>query len=304
MTYETFKKELLCALHRQIGEEAEINIEKIPKNNGVFREGLVIRTSGSRISPALFLEDMHERLRDKAVDYNELAAKLLRVSIQEKEKLEGQVESFLDFYRARDHIFVQVINAEWNKERLKKLPHERILDLAVICSYRIDGGPMGNAMVVIDCCQTERWGITPAQLLALGKANTARKYPVSLISISDMLRMVAKEEQIVYSPDNFGEETPMFILTNTEKYFGAYSLFYPNVQKHVADVLNSSYYVLPSSIHETILVPDSGLYTPGELQDMVKSVNRTQVDPKETLSNAVYYYDRKKKELSIAVSGE
>lgn len=304
MTYETFKKELLGALHRQMGEEVDIHVESIPKNNGIFREGLVIRTTGSRMAPALFLQDIYEKLEDDAVDYEKLASGLLRVGIREKGQLEEKIDSFQDFYRARDHIFVQVINAGWNRERLKKLPHERLLDLAVICSYRIDGGSLGNAMVVIDYSQTESWGITPRQLLALGKANTARKYPVSLISISDMLRMVAKEEELAGSPELSGEETPMFILTNTEKYFGAYSLFYPNVQQHVADVLNSSYYVLPSSIHETILVPDSGQFTPSELQKMVKSVNQTQVDPMETLSDSVYYYDQKKKTLSVAAGGE
>ena len=198
----------------------------------------------------------------------------------------------MDFYRAREHIFAHVINAGWNKSRLELLPHEKVLDLAVVCSYRIDGGPTGSAMVLIDQSQTENWGITSSQLLAMAKANTARQYPVSLISINDMIRMVADEEDI-----------PMFILTNTEKYLGAYSMFYPNVQQHVADVLNSSYFILPSSIHETILVPDSGLYTPRELQEMVKSVNHTQMDPRETLSDSVYYYDRKITKLSIAAKG-
>ena len=118
-----------------------------------------------------------------------------------------------------------------------------------------------------------------------------------------MLRIVADEEDFPFDPEILEEDVPMFILTNTEKYFGAYSIFYPNVQQHVADVLNTSYFVLPSSIHEMILVPDSGLYTPRELQDMVKSVNQTQVDPRETLSDSVYYYDHKSKKLTVAASG-
>ena len=300
MTYETFKKELLCAMHRQMGKEVQISIEPIPKNNGVIKEGMVIRTADSPVSPALFLQDIYYQLKDSPFSYDELASRLLKIGVAEKEKLEEQVEGYMDFYRAREHIFAHVINAGWNKSRLELLPHEKVLDLAVVCSYRIDGGPTGSAMVLIDQSQTENWGITSSQLLAMAKANTARQYPVSLISINDMIRMVADEEDIHIVPDDFGEGVPMFILTNTEKYLGAYSLFYPNVQQHVSDVLNSSYYVLPSSIHETILVPDSGMYTPKELQDMVKCVNRTQVDPKETLSDCVYFYDRKKRTLSIA----
>ena len=303
MTYETFKQELIGELHRQKGKEVEICLENIPKNNGITKEGLVIRTRNSRMSPALFLHDIYLRIKDTSFTYEELADRLLRLGIRERDKLMEQLEIFMDFYRAREHIFAHVVNASWNRERLETMPHEKVLDLAVVCSFRMNGGPTGSALVLIDENQTESWGITPSQLLALAKANTARQYPVSLISINDMLRMVAGEEHVHFDPENIGKEIPMFILTNTEKYLGAYSLFYPNVQQHVADVLNSSYFVLPSSIHETILVPDSGLYTPLELQDMVKSVNQTQVDPKETLSDSVYYYDRKKKTLSVCVIG-
>ncbi len=304
MTYETFKRELMCAMRRQMGKEVQITFEPIPKNNGVVKEGLVIRTADSHVSPALFLQDIYSQLKNRPFSYDELADRLLNIGIREKEKLEEQVECYMDFYRAREHIFAHVINADWNKARLESLPHEKMLDLAVICSYRIDGGSTGNAMVLIDQSQTEHWGITSSQLLAMAKANTARQYPVSLISINDMIRMAADKEDLHICLEDLDDDIPMFILTNTEKYFGAYSLFYPNVQQHVADVLDNSYYVLPSSIHETILVPDSGIYTPKELQDMVKCVNRTQVDPKEILSDSVYFYNRKNKTLSIAANGK
>ena len=303
MTYETFKRELMCAMRRQMGKEVQISIEPIPKNNGVIKEGMVIRTADSPVSPALFLQDIYYQMKDSPFSYDELASRLLKIGVAEKEKLEEQVEGYMDFYRAREHIFAHVINAGWNKARLELLPHEKVLDLAVVCSYRIDGGPTGSAMVLIDQSQTENWGITSSQLLAMAKANTARQYPVSMISINDMIRMVADKEELSGFGEDFEEDIPMFILTNTEKYLGAYSVFYPNVQQHVADVLNSSYFILPSSIHETILVPDSGLYTPRELQEMVKSVNHTQMDPRETLSDSVYYYDRKIKKLSIAAKG-
>lgn len=304
MDYETFKRELLCALRRQAGEGVSVNTDHIPKNNGVMQEGLVIRSEDSHISPTFFARDIYRQIHEQDFDYDELAAKLLKIAVRQSEKMESQVSCFQDFYRARDNIFVHVINARWNAERLKKLPHQNVLDLAVVCSYRIQGETLGNAMVLIDEDQTESWGITPQQLLALGKANTARKYPVSLISINELIDTVAREEGLVPCPEIPEDDRPMYILTNTEKYYGAYSLFYPNVQQHVADVLNSSYFVLPSSIHETILLPDSGLYTPKELQEMVKSVNQTQVDPRETLSDAVYYYDRKTKCLSIVAEGE
>lgn len=290
-------------MHRRMEEKVQITIEKVPKNNGVIKEGMVIRTEDSPVAPALYLQDIYLRFRDIPFSYDALADHLLQIGAKEKGKLEEQMEVFSDFYQAREHIFAHVINAGWNRESLEYLPHEKILDLAIVCSYRVEGGPTEGAMMLINQSQTDGWGITPSQLLALAKANTARRYPVSMISIRDMIRMVADKEDLSGFGEDFEEDIPMFILTNTEKYLGAYSMFYPNVQQHVADVLNSSYFILPSSIHETILVPDSGLYTPRELQEMVKSVNHTQMDPRETLSDSVYYYDRKIKKLSIAAKG-
>ena len=83
MTYETFKKELLCAVQRQMGKEVQISVEPIPKNNGVIKEGLVIRTADSPVSPALFLQDIYFQLKDSPFSYDELA-EMLRLLFEEK----------------------------------------------------------------------------------------------------------------------------------------------------------------------------------------------------------------------------
>lgn len=86
----------------------------------------------------------------------------------------------------------------------------------------------------------------------------------------------------------------MYILTNEEKYFGAAALLYPHVLSHISRLLHCNFYVLPSSIHECILVPDSGQFSKKELETMVREVNETQVEDEEVLSQNVYYYDGKR----------
>lgn len=303
MNYETFKQELLEALHAQAGKEVSFHTELIPKNNGIVREGLILRKRGSSVVPAISLEDMYERMDGQPIDYEDLAERLLAICNEETSWIEEQLADFHDFCRAREHIYARVINAGLNEEQLADMPHERILDLAIVCYYVIEKGDSAST-VMIDNRILEYWGITPSQLLALAKANTARNIPASMMHIEDMIRLLEEERYMQYIPASEEEKrVPLYVMTNTEKYYGAYALFYPGLQRHVADALNTSFYILPSSIHETILVPDSGQYTPLELQEIVKSANRTVVEQKEFLSDSVYYYDRNKRTMSIVAMG-
>ncbi len=62
--------------------------------------------------------------------------------------------------------------------------------------------------------------------------------------------------------------------------------------------MKGNYYILPSSIHETIVVPDDGNTKRQDLEAMVKAVNQNQVAPEERLTNSVYHYDTKIRCLS------
>ena len=86
-----------------------------------------------------------------------------------------------------------------------------------------------------------------------------------------------------------------------EYMLGASVLFYPGVQEKIAEAMGEGYTVLPSSVHEVLIVPDS--LSPGqmELAEMVRSVNKNVLDPKEVLSDNIYHYDRERKELSTSI---
>lgn len=89
----------------------------------------------------------------------------------------------------------------------------------------------------------------------------------------------------------------MYILTNQNKVNGAGVLARDGVLDKIGELLGSDFYVLPSSTHEVILVPDNGNMQTKELEDMVKEVNATQVPPEDLLSDKVQYYDRAAKTL-------
>ena len=88
-------------------------------------------------------------------------------------------------------------------------------------------------------------------------------------------------------------------LKDGEKCFGAAALLYPHLLSHISKIFRKNFYVLPSSVHECILVPDQGQYSRMELTRMVREVNQTQVEDDEILSDQVYYYDRQEERLMM-----
>ena len=96
-----------------------------------------------------------------------------------------------------------------------------------------------------------------------------------------------------------GKEDRMYILSNEIRSYGAAAILYEGRLERIGDYLKENYYVLPSSVHEVIIVPESEAPAQAELSRLVKEINETQVDPEEVLSNHAYYYDRKQKKLQI-----
>jgi len=67
----------------------------------------------------------------------------------------------------------------------------------------------------------------------------------------------------------------------------------------IAEMFNTDIYILPSSIHEVIVV-SSIIKSAEDLALMVKDINRTELKPEEILSDHVYFYGKEEKIFKIA----
>ena len=92
----------------------------------------------------------------------------------------------------------------------------------------------------------------------------------------------------------------MKILSNARRVHGVACVLYPGVLERLAWKEGRDLYVIPSSVHEMILLPDIGAQQPTELKEIIREVNRTQVAPAEVLSDSLYRYSRAEGRLSIA----
>lgn len=293
MDYETFKTELLETLQRTAGEKKKVSLRRIEKNNGVFLDGLIIQREGENMAPTFYLEELYQAWEEE-VTIEKVAEEILAFAKLQKPETEISVKDFEDYERARNRIYYKLINYKMNQKRLEKMPHIKYLDLAIVFYYRVEGGRLHGATVLIHNNNLDTWGITRGRLLEDAVHNTSRKLPYTFQGMEALIAGLMGE-----SPEiPMGEEL-MYVLTNKEKCFGAAVILYPHVLSHIAGLLQGNFYILPSSVHECILVPDRGQYSRLELKKMVKEVNEKQVEAEEILSDEVYYYDRKKAVLMM-----
>lgn len=295
MGYETFKEELLDHLRRILGDERKIRFQTVEKNNGIQEEAVVLQEEGKRIAPTIYLREFFESWENGSRSMEEISREILWRNAHQEREVDFSLDSFENYEKARGQVYFKLINYEMNKVLLTKIPYIAYLDLAVVFYYRLEKGRFQGATMLIHNCNLEAWKINSRQLLEDAVMNTSRKLPYSFRGMDALIHELSGEDA---ADMNRGEEI-MYVLTNQEKCFGAAALLYPHVLSHISKILRRNFYVLPSSVHECILVPDQGQYSRLELARMVREVNQTQVEEDEILSYQVYYYDRQKETLMM-----
>lgn len=194
-------------------------------------------------------------------------------------------EYFYDYALVRNHIICRLLNYRENETALQEVPHVRYLDLAVLFYIRLEQPDGKTALLLISVRQMEAWKKQPADLLESAAANTERLYPYEFVSMSEVLGFLNDEA----SPT---EGDIMYVLTNRGKNFGAACILYPDCLKQIADGLKDSFYILPSSVHEVLIVPRHKAIGQPELNAMIREINETQLAADEVLADHAYFYDR------------
>lgn len=203
-----------------------------------------------------------------------------------------KIPNLQEFENIRGRIIYRLVNYEKNKEILEDCPHIRLYDLAVTFRWvaRIDD--VGVSTSLITNKQVKEWGVSVNDLVLAARQNTPRLFPAKII---DMEEMLAGMVSFILYPSAI----PMYILTNEQELNGASALLYGDILKDFANKKGSDMYILPSSIHEVIMVPADRIDDPKGLSSMVHEANTTVVSTGDVLSDSVYYYDRKKDQILV-----
>ncbi len=292
MKYESFREAVLTRLSEDIPDPKKISIQKVRRNNGEVLDGLVILENGVNIGPALYLEQYYDTLLGEC-SFERVYALLLESYENNKTQQHIDVGFFTDFDRIRDHILCKLIHHAKNTGLLKNVPHIPFLDLAIVfyCNFPVDPD-IGNATILIDHSHLLLWDKSVDEIYPAAMENTVRTLEPKLKSIGSVLNEIGGIQNYPPIPDPEDPLFPMFVLSNEENIFGAVCMAYDGLIRSLADRFASDLYILPSSVHEVILVPSYENDRMSDYTNMVREVNETQVAPEDILSDHAYYYSR------------
>ena len=143
------------------------------------------------------------------------------------------------------------------------------------------------------------WLLTAPSVLSLETLHQTAFSNIKTLLPAELKTMNVVIHELLEEPFDESEEDCMYVLTNPIRTFGAACILYEGVLEDIGNQLNENFYILPSSIHEVIIVPESKSPNRVELEEMIHEINETQVAVEEVLSDKAYYYSRKEKRLIL-----
>ena len=297
-----FAEKVCSALQERLGRGYVVESREVRKNNGVLLQGLLIATPGNNVIPTIYLESILEAY-EAGMPFEQVIDRLLSVYRKNLPREMVNLEYFKHFEAVKDRICYRLVGRKGNEILLDEVPHKDFLDLVICFFYAFHDKELGEGSITIYNSHMEMWGTDASELFQLAQCNTPRLFPWKCQEIEEILEAMAEDAgedgEILNHTENMGfSHISMKVLTNSILRFGASCILYPAVLEQIVGKAGRDLYIIPSSTHETILLPALGNEVE-RLKDIISCVNRTQVAPEEMLSDSLYYYDRAERKIKM-----
>lgn len=288
MNYQEFIEDIKSHISNQLSTGQKVTIHSVTKNNGHVYDGLCISDTLSNISPTIYLNPYYHRYLD-GVSLSDIYEDILQTYTQNLPNQDFDVSIFTDFSKASKRIVFKLIHKERNRELLKNVPHIDYLDLAIVFVCCVTDCLHEYATILIHNTHMQFWNISIEKLYTLALQNAVHLMPYHLENMDHFIQNMCKQQIPLFS------ELSMYILTNQKKIHGASCIVYPGLLEKIAKELDSNLIIIPSSIHEVLIIPEERTkneYTMQDYQDMIQEVNETQLTDEEILGDHAYHYNK------------
>lgn len=301
MSYEQFVREVESVIRRLTEGSLQISIHTSIKNNGYERKGITFSEKGTNVSPTIYLEEYYAKYIQGA-SLERLAQQILEVYDKVRIERSWRDDRIQDYEWVKDKIIYKLVHRGRNRQLLRQIPYVLHLDLAIIFYVLVDVDEPGEQMatMLISNEHMRWWKVSAEDIYQRAVVNTEKLLPYEFCAMCVLIdEMLGYQDVDDAAWRELREQESMYILTNRIRNFGAAAMLYPGRLEMIGVYLKENYYILPSSVHELIVIPESKALPREEMGCIVKEVNETQVQPEEFLSDHVYYYDREQKKIAI-----
>lgn len=287
MDFETFMNETIKEMRDRF-PDFDISKQEVSKLQGESYTGMAVRPENSEIGATLNLQDFYKALGSGMFleDVMDSIERSVVSAVRHMPHYDARVLE--DYDRMKDALTIDLVPVAGNEEKLAQIPHKNVEDMSMVYRFEEESSVYGSASILVTNEMLAVYDITADQLHEDAMKAAVQNRPAKLHNMNDVMRdMMGDMSGLV--PMN--EPSPLWVATVEGGQNGAGVIQYPGFLDQAAEALGGDFYVLPSSVHEVLLVADDGSMELSYLEEMVRSVNETEVSPAERLSDNVYHYD-------------
>ena len=299
MNFEGFVNRVLDQIKEYLPEayqDAEFVVRQHEKLNNQYA---ALTIANSKYASIINLEDYFYDYEHGRSFHSIMGAISESITMEQPEL---DFAALTDFEKAKELLFIRVSSADKNADYLKNVPHTIVEDMAITYHLKMNVDENGVASAVVTHDNLRMYGVSVEELHQVAVENSEKLFPAYTFDlnermrqnfIDDMKRDGMPDEMIEEFLKEFPEpgEHAMTVVTNDVGVNGAAVVFYPGMLEKMAEINGGDVFILPSSVHEMIIVPDKGNFTPEYLTNTVADINATQVEPWDRLTNEAYHYD-------------
>jgi hypothetical protein len=306
MDRDSFAEQVMSRVGNMLGGGHDIRIHRAGKNNGVYRTGLQITGNGLDIAPVFYIDRYYGLYEKGEETIDSVAARVMDTYNRERSggMMQVDMRKFLSYERVRETIVYKLVSTGKNRELLEDVPHVDFMDLSIIfqCLVSREGPEM--ATILVHNVHMKLWDVTTEELHAAAEENTRKLLPYEIKSMTEVLHEIMETEDPEQSGHSefeaeLADNVPMYVLSNKNRVEGAACMLYPGLIRDLADKFGKSFYIIPSSVHEVLILPTEDIGECAGIKSMIREINDTQVSPEEILSYSLYYYDREEGKIMM-----
>ena len=312
MDYESFKERVMREFLDYMPERyagCELELRKVPKVNTCLT-GVVIKPKEkcSFCGPTCYMERMYDQYKN-CESFEKVMANQA-IYLEESLKYLPKDILELDIASMKDKIVFQVVNTKENQEMISLCPHRNFMDLTAVyrAITKVDEDGVSGFLITNDIAKAE--DLTEKALYAMAKKNTKKLFPFKRERIEEtMIRMMKRwgandkdiDESFPYI-DDVPEKERVYVISNQFEFFGANALLYKDVIGDVAKSIGTDCFILPSSVHDLVVLSTDIFGESTKLINLVRETNSEHVRTSDRLSDSIYLYSLANNKINMVTA--
>ena len=291
-------------------KDADIQFRDVVKNNDVHLTGVLIKKENETLTPNIYINELYEKY-SSGMNLDEIVGDIadLRIEHDPPEEAQSIGSIFTNYEMVKQRLEIHLCDMELNRDKLKNQVYTEQGDFAATYHIKIGGDGMLRGSAAVTPNLLKNWGITLEQLredsLQAEHSKGAVFMDIEELDAEKMFglkstNLLDKQNDVIDNEEGFS----FYCLTSEEKIYGASMILQEDVIDKISKLMGGDFYILPSSIHETLIVPTTTQMTLEDMSIMVQYVNKEAVEPEDKLSDKVQFYDSKEMVIENAKKRE